>query len=542
MKAGSDTEPRLRLFRRAALQEKLFDERAVRHRMLGREKRRYHFWRAALVGVLSGLAAVVFQLGLQASERVRESIVDLNKMVGYSGYVMVVLFCAALAGLSAWLTHRFAPEAAGSGIPHTKEVLQNLRPMRWLRVLLVKLVGGFLALGAGLSLGREGPTVHIGACLGKAVGEMSRLPLRSHRTLIASGAGAGLAAAFNAPLAGFLFVLEEIRRELTPMTYGTALIACASADAVTRILIGQRPAFRITGFPAPPLDALPIVILLGLVAGLLGVLFNKCLIATLRAAQRMPWTRALVIGGVAGLAVCFVPQVAGGGHHTAEIVLSGEFLRTAGVWIALTLMVTKFALTMISYSAGVPGGIFAPMLVIGAFLGLAFGDATRTLWPALDVAAPAFAVIGMAALFAAVTRAPITGVVLIVEMTGNYDQLYALILACLAAYLVAEGLRDMPIYEALVENDLRNRPLPSEALQGPALFELVVEPGSYLDGKQVESADLPENCAVISLLRDRNEFAPPAKMHIHAGDVVVIVAETNDPHLTYLLHQLARAL
>ena len=509
-----------------------------------RESRRYQFWRAGLVGVVAGLFGVLFQKSLLGAEHLRESIVELVRSNSFLGCILTMVFCAALAGAAVLLTTKFAPEAAGSGIPHVKGVLMGMRHLRWVRVIIVKFVGGFLALGAGLSLGREGPTIQIGAATGMGVAEKLKARGSASRTLVSAGAGAGLAAAFNAPLAGFLFVIEELQRELTPITYGAALIACVTADAITRLLIGQHSAFHIYGYPSPPMAALPLVAVLGVLAGLLGVAFNKCLLGTtntMRAIRAPDWAKGVTVGAIAGLAVWFIPAVTGGGHRTAEIVLSGQFAKASALWIVVGLLAAKFALTMISYGSGAPGGIFAPMLVMGAFLGLGFGEATRGLLATVNVSPAAFAVIGMAALFSSTVRSPLTGIVLIVEMTGNYEQLYALIVACLLAYLIAEWFRDEPVYDALLENDL-HKPDPAGGVgSDPALVEVYVEPTSFMDGRQVDDLALPTECALVSVLRGQNEIVPAAGFHIKAGDIAVLISEREHAHLLYTVAKLARA-
>lgn len=511
----------------------------VRASML-RESRRSHFWRAALVGILAGGFAVLFQLALTGAESLRQGLVHVILQFGHFRLLTSIVFCSTLAGAAGYLTIRYCPEASGSGIPHVKAVLLNLRQLRWLPVMVTKFVGGFLSIAAGMSLGREGPTVHIGSCMGKAVGEKLRVPKRSHRTLIAAGAGAGLTAAFNAPLAGFLFVIEEIQREMTPTTYGTALIASVCADAVTRVCLGQRPSFRITGYDAPSLKLLPLIALLGLCAGLVGVLYNRALLTASAVMARFGWWKAAAVGVLSAIVLWYAPDISGGGHRTAEIVLSGEYAKSGAIGILVCLLIGKLIFTALSYGSGVPGGIFAPLLVIGAFLGLLFGQTVHLLLPHVTINSPAFAVVGMAALFSASVRAPLTGIVLIVEMTRNYEQLYALIVASLAAYLVAEALREPPIYEAMLERDLHK---PDPAAHGelePILTELFVEPGSYLAGRQVEEIQLPKSAVLLSVLRGKNEFEPPARFHIQAGDVVVFLMETPDSRLGHALAMLAK--
>jgi CIC family chloride channel protein len=505
-----------------------------------RESRRSQFWRAALVGALAGGFAVLFQLALTGAESLRQGLVHVMVQFGHFRLVTSIVFCSSLAGAAGYLTLKFCPEAAGSGIPHVKAVLLNVRQLRWIPVMCTKFVGGFLSIAAGMSLGREGPTVHIGACMGRAVAEKLRVPKRSHRTLIAAGAGAGLTAAFNAPLAGFLFVLEEMLREMTPTTYGAALIASVCADAVTRMFLGQRPSFRITGYEAPSLKLLPAIAVLGLLAGLVGVVYNRALLGAGKLMGRFGWWKSALVGTIAALTLWFAPDIAGGGHRTAEIVLSGEYAKASALWTLAALLFGKLLFTALSYGSGVPGGIFAPLLVIGAYLGLLFGQLTHMLLPSAPVNSAAFAVLGMAALFSSSVRAPLTGIVLIVEMTSNYEQLYALIVVALVAYLTAEALREPPIYEAMLERDLHKADPAAHGQVEPVLTELFVEPGSYLAGRQVEEIRLPASAVLLSILRGKNEFAPPAKFHIKAGDVVVFLLEAPDARLTHALSKLAR--
>ena len=210
------------------------------------------------------------------------------------------------------------------------------------------------------------------------------------------------------------------------------------------------------------------------------------------------------------------------------------------MWVVLALLVGKFALTVFSYATGAPGGIFAPMLVIGALTGLLFGQVTMAVAPTLGIAPAACAVIGMAALFASSVRAPITGVVLVVEMTGNYEQLYALIIASLLAYLVAERFREKPIYEELMERDLRKPdPAGGEGLE-PVVAEIHVEPLSYMDGRQVDDLALPPECALVSILRGSAEIQPHERLHVKAGDVLVLLAESDNAHVLHAVANAAR--
>lgn len=515
-------------------------------RMVLREHRRYQFARAAIVGLGAGVAAVLFQYALNTAETARDGLAHrLGNISPVLTCVLLPLLCAGAAGLAGWLTRRFAPEAAGSGIPHVKGTLMHVRVLNWRRLLPVKFIGGVLAIGAGLSLGREGPTVQMGAAVGQAASELMKLPRRSRGQLIAAGAGAGLAAAFNAPLAGFIFTLEELQREFSPLTYGTALIAAVVADIVTRSVTGQHSSFHLSEYPMPPLTALPLFALLGLLAGVMGVLFNRSLLWCLRrfhAWRTIPrWARPALVGAVAGLLIFVLPQAVGGGHATAEMVLSGGYSPVHFIGFLAVLLIAKFALTVLSYAAGVPGGIFAPLLVLGAVLGLMTGQTGSLLFPAL-AHTPAFAVVGMAAAFAAIVRAPLTGIVLIIEMTGNYEQLFPLLVACMIAFLVAERLHNKPIYEALLEYDLERSGYVEHPEAGePVTMNLAVEAHSSLDGRRVADLDLPADCLMVLIVRGGREIFPAEHTRLLAGDLLTFFVRGDAPQTCTILQAKARA-
>lgn len=423
-------------------------------------RRRNQFIYSAIIGVLVGSVAVVFQISLNLAETARFTLLTSLKAYPLWGWLVLPVVCGSLAALAGFITQRFAPEAAGSGIPHVKQVQLNIRKLEWRRLLPVKFFGGLMSIGAGLSLGREGPTVQMGAALGKATTEFLHIGKHSSKHLISAAAGAGLSSAFNAPLAGFIFVIEELQRELSPLTFGSAFICCVTSVAVSRIFTGQLPSFHIHGYPTPALTALPLFILLGLVAGYAGILFNTLLIRAIRKAKKISkpmWVKTGSMGILAGVIAWWMPEAIGGGHGIAEGMLQGKYVSQEVILFLVILFIVKFGFTILSYSTGAPGGIFAPLLVLGAIIGLLFGQVSAFAFPELATTPAAFAVVGMAAMFTSIVRAPLTGIVLILEMTGNQEQLFALILACLMAYLVAEHADVKPIYEALMEEDMNER-------------------------------------------------------------------------------------
>lgn len=487
------------------------------------ERRRRVVPRALLVGVLAGLTASAFRLAVDAAERLRGELFHYARTLpAWRGLPLAAALCGGAAGAALWLVRRFAPETAGSGIPHLKAVLHRLRGMRWRRVLLVKFASGLLGIGGGLALGREGPTVQMGGAVGQMVSQLLRGNARERHTLIAAGAGAGLAAAFNAPLAGVIFVLEELRRDFAPGALTGAFVASVTADVVERLLMGQSPVFHVASPPVPPLSSLPLFLALGLFAGLLGVVFNRALLASLRLFERTAaWPLGLpaaLVGVALAMVGWFVPAALGSGAPLVEETLAGKVALAALV----ALLALRFGMTMLSYGCGTAGGIFAPLLVIGAQAGLLVAILGQPLFPATAGYHTAFAVVGMAALFAAIVRAPLTGIVLLLEMTEQYSLMLPLIAACFTAYALADLLRDRPIYEALLERDLmrgRERAVPGET----TLVELRVDAGAPFDGTRVADLGLPAGCLLVLVERDGREEVPTRDSVLRAGDRITAV-------------------
>lgn len=471
--------------------------------------------RAALVGLCSGLIASLFRLTLSAADALRNMLLEWARQFPAFGFLVPVLLGVVGAVVSVLLVITYAPDAKGSGIPHLKAVLHRFRAMRWSRVLPVKFIAGSIALGSGMALGREGPSVQMGGAVGDAVSTWLKVPPRERRTLMAAGAGAGLAAAFNAPLSGLTFVLEEVQRDFHPIVFAAAFVASIIADIVARLLTGSAPVFFVPAYAAPSTASLPLFALLGAVAGLLGVLFNRSLIGVLnlfgRFKGRTKLAAVALVGVLIGVAGWFAPASVGGGHALAEIVLAGELALTAvPVWFLL-----RFLLTTASYGTGAAGGIFAPLLVLGALIGLGVGHLGQAIAPEVVPQPGVFAVVGMAAYFTAIVRAPLTGILLIVEMIGSYEQMLPLLISCFCAYAVAEWLKALPIYEALLERDLAaDSQLVS--LHQPMVVDLEVEPGAPFEGREVRSLGLPPGCVLVRCLYGGREFVPTAVTRLEA--------------------------
>ncbi|MDM0030148.1 ClC family H(+)/Cl(-) exchange transporter [Variovorax saccharolyticus] len=403
-----------------------------------------------LVGCLTGLVCAAFRLLLELADGLRGEFIAWAHREGFLGLLLVVAGAAAATAAAAALVSRISPNAAGSGIPEVEAALDGGDPGRPVRTAFVKFVGGVLAIGSGLALGREGPSVQMGHSIADLMGRLFRRGQLDARVLFAAGAGAGLATAFNAPIAGAVFVLEELLRRFDTRTAAAALGASAGAIAVARVFVGVDPDFSVPPQPFPGFATVPVHVLLGVLAALAAAAYTRAVMGTLAIADRavgLPVeARAALIGGGVGLLGWLAPQWVGGGDSlTQQTLLDAGTLSTIALVFAI-----RFALGPLSYAAGTPGGLFAPMLVLGAQIGLVFGR-LYAQWLPGGASPTAYAVVGLAAFFTAVVRAPLTGICLAVEMTGSVSLLLPMLAACFGAMVVMNLLGVPPIYDLLRE-------------------------------------------------------------------------------------------
>jgi CIC family chloride channel protein len=402
-----------------------------------------------LVGAVAGLAGAIFRIGLRHLDVWRTALILKAHELGWGGIVVVVAVTTLAAGVAAWMVRTISPESTGSGIPYVERQLREGWIGDPIRIFLVKFFGGWLAIGSGLALGREGPTVQIGAVTGHLFGAAFRRNANDCRVLLAAGAGAGLATAFNAPIAGAVFVLEELVGTFdVPISIAT-LGTSAGAIAIARLLLGQAPDFSVPMLEHLDVGRLGTHLALGIVLGLLGVAYSRAILAAIALHTRLnkiavEW-RAGAIGALVGLLGWFSPSLIGGGDDLTQEVLSGNAVFGAiGV-----IFLIRFVLGPLSYSAQTPGGLFAPMLTIGSQGGLLFGWLWIRLFGSSTFLPQEFAVVGMAAFFTSVVRAPITGIILVIELTGSSSLLLPMLASAFAAMTVATVLRQPPIYNSL---------------------------------------------------------------------------------------------
>lgn len=403
---------------------------------------------AMVAGALTGLVGAAFRMTLVAAAGWRDALVHWSDGLGAWGFMVPVTSVALCAALARWLV-RFAPVAAGSGVQHVEAVARGEADPAPLAVLPVKFAGGALALGSGLALGREGPTVQMGATIGELIAQRARMAVDDVRRMAIAASGAGLGVAFSAPLGGAIFAFEEVARSFSLRLVIATLLAAGTATGVAWSLIGNAPDF-VVAQPALPAwrSAIPFLVF-GLLLGVAGVFYNRLVMALLDFAasfQRVPpELRAGVIGAVVGLLLWCDPSLVGGGDGLNQWVLDGH----APLASLALIVAVRWFLGPFSYAATTPGGLFAPLLLLGAGFGALFAAASNALLPALGLDPVAFAIVGMAAFFAAVVRAPLTGIVLIVEMTATTTQVVPMLGASVMAVAAATWLRGEPVYDIL---------------------------------------------------------------------------------------------
>ena len=403
---------------------------------------------AIVGGILTGILGGVFRLALQGAQSFRADVLEWAAEAPALRWIVPVVLAGAAVAF-ARLIIRWVPEAGGSGVQRVEANMRSEIGFAKMRVIPAKFVSGVLAIGAGLALGREGPTVQMGAVIGSYAGKYAQVSEHDRRTLSASLAGAGLGVAFGAPMGGAVFVLEEVARAVRTRLVLTALIGSAVAVAVMQLFIGRKPIFDV---PDVSLETFWMIIpyaILGLALGAMGVYYNKLVIWMMDAMVKLPRLppelKAGIVGGLVGLVGVFAPELVGGGETLNEAVLVGTY----AVWAILGILIFRLLLGPLSYSLGTAGGLFAPLLVVGALTGALIAESINALVPAADLSPMAFAIVGMSTFFAAVVRAPITGVILIIEMTATTALAIPMILAAAMAVLVATAMKGEPIYDTL---------------------------------------------------------------------------------------------
>ncbi|WP_094664133.1 ClC family H(+)/Cl(-) exchange transporter [Bifidobacterium tissieri] len=501
-------------------------------------------WRIAAKGIISGffvgLLVVLYRLGISYGTQFATA--TYAWLRDNPLWIAVWAMAAVAAGLFvAWLI-RWEPMASGSGIPQTEGVATRGMRMRPWSILVVRYAGGLLCGLFGLSMGREGPSVQIGAATSQATGGRLAHGQVDRNALITSGAAAGLSAAFCAPLSGAMFALEEIHRSFSPTILLTAMSASLTSDFVAKYCFGLRPVLNFATIRQLPLAQYWWLVPLGIATGVVGVLTNRLLLGLQTLMSHVPaMARPIISLAVALPCGMLLPLTLGGGENLIAFVEQGG----AGIGLLFALLIVKMLFTATSFASGAPGGIFMPILAVGAITGglvatlggslsslidgqNGFGELTARL--AIDPQYMAvFAAIGMAGTLAAATKAPITSILLIVEMSGNITHMLPVAACVLIALFVADLCNTKPIYEVLLDRYRAGHPdnagtadaEPTAIRSG--VIEYPVEIGSTMAGSTVGTVPLPDGMMIITIRRGSHDFVPNPGSVVLAGDYVVVL-------------------
>lgn len=478
-----------------------------------------------IVGVFSGLLIVFYRIVLEKAEVLRSHILNLdlekNKLIPL--WLLILIVSAYFVGLLI----KKEPLISGSGIPQVEGVLAGKINLNWLSLVVSKFVGGVISIGAGLSLGREGPSIQLGATLAQGLGKILKRAKIEDKYLITSGASAGLAAAFNAPLAGVMFALEEVHRHFSPLILLSAMSASLTADFISKQFFGLKPVFNFQGITVLPLKSYGYIVVLGIITGLCGVIYNYVLLKTQDLYSKQKWLperfRPMIPFLMAGILAFTMPQVLGGGHSLVNAISESSL----GTKILLVIFLVKFIFSMISYGSGAPGGIFFPLLVLGALTGAIYGNFLVDFFRLDPKYINNFVILAMAGYFTAIVRAPITGSILITEMTGSFSHLLSLSIISLISYVIADLMKSEPIYESLLERLLKNRGKNEEIEDNKEknILEISVCLNSRIDGKAIKEINLPANCLLVSIRRGEKEIIPNGNTIINSGDLLYVFVD-----------------
>jgi CIC family chloride channel protein len=400
---------------------------------------------ALFIGIFSGLLVVCFHIAIDW--------ISWTTLGALSGrFRFARLLSPALGALAAgFLVLRVFPKAKGSGVNNTKAAIYASNGYVPSSTIIGKFLACSIAIGTGNSLGPEDPSLQMGAGVASRLGRLFQLERSTMRLIAPVGAAAGIAAAFNTPITGVLFVMEEVLADWSATTVGSIVLAAVSAVVTMRAFLGNEPLFRIPAFQLTHASELLLYAAIGVVGGLISALFIVAIEALKTRLEKLPhWSvYALPAAGgfLTGLVGLWFPEVMGAGYDAVNAALHGQFTWPVLFYLALA----KLVVTLICFSAGTPGGMFAPVLFIGGMLGGAFGGAAHRWWPFPAASPEAYMLVGMGTFFAGVFRSPITSIFLVFEVSASYVIILPVMIANITAYLLSRKLHAMPFFKMLAQ-------------------------------------------------------------------------------------------
>ena len=405
------------------------------------------------VGLIGGFFVLLYRVALTFAGNWLIKILSYIKGNPFRCAVWFLILMAL-----AWIVGRLVkwePMISGSGIPQVEGEVSGRLSQNWKRVLPAKFAGGFLCMLGGLSLGREGPSIQLGAMAGQGISRALGRGKREEKFLMTCGASAGLSAAFHAPLAGMMFAVEEIHKTFSIPILLPVMTASVTADYIASHILGLDPVFHFQITEYLPQNYYWLLILLGILVGVSGVFYNWGMLKAQELYRKIPFLKetgrlliAFLTAGVLGLVM---PSVLGSGSGLIVSLTKGEMV----LGMVVLTLVAKFLFSAVSFGSGAPGGIFFPLLILGALLGAVFAMTGAEFFGLDPVYINNFVLLGMTGFFTAIVRAPLTGIILLFEMSGSISQMLSLSIVSVTAYIVATLMRSEPIYDSLLKRILK---------------------------------------------------------------------------------------
>ena len=511
----------------------------------------------ALVGVAVGFVIALYRFSLAHAESLMRTATAFLQQHGplmAVWFAVLVVLCLVVDRLLV-----FEPYTQGSGIPQVDAEVANQLDMPWYRVMPIKLVEGILCAFAGLSLGREGPSILLGGMAAKGISRMvgKGSAQRGHeRLLVTCGAAAGMSAAFHAPLTGVLFAVEEIHKSFSPILIISVMTASTVSDFVSSHLLGVNPLIHLVVYSSAPHGLYPLILLMGVVCGILGFVHNKGMFFVQdrlfgRLALRTPFVRMIAPFLLAGVFAFVWPDLLCGGDAILERVMD---VGSQSAFVLLALLFGKYVFTTLCFGSGAPGGTLFPLVAMGSLVGALYGMAASAFLGATTAYENGFIVLGIAGLFAAVIQAPVTAVVLVFELTGSLEALLATTVVSAVAYVVSTLLGNEAFYEHLYarllglaakngvggeERDL----LGNRVMRGHEIVHsYVVGVGSNVEGKLISEVPWPADALVVTIREAGVKLVPKGSTRLTAlSEVSVIMDDTREAETDRALRELFEA-
>lgn len=485
----------------------------------------HQVFRGILVGLFVGVIVSLFRLLIEKGfHLVQELYVSSHQNVMFlcliiGLYVFILVLAAGLM--------KSDKNIKGSGIPQVEAELKGLMSLDWWSVLWKKFLAGFLAISSGLMLGREGPSIQLGAVGGKGLAKWLKLSPVEERVLIASGAAAGLAAAFNAPIAGLLFVVEEVYRHFSKLFWISTLVASLVANFVSLVIFGLTPVLDMPdNIPAMKLEQYWIYLAMGILLGLAGYLYEKVVLYMPDLYKKIGNNLHLSPNYYPAVAFVFIlplgyflPQTLGGGNQLILSLHSNKLLLSS----LLAFFLIRFVWSMISYGSGLPGGIFLPILALGSLLGAIVGNLCVQLGLVSWQQFPIFIILGMSGYFGAISKAPLTAIILVTEMVGDIRNLMPLAIVTLVAYIMMDLLGGDPVYEAMLEKML------PESIGDDSETTLIEIPVSEkIANRYVRDLNLPSNVLIVMNVHKGKKRTVNGGSVLYLGDTIYLVVRQHE--------------